>query len=39
MTQRLLIIVLASALLLLTLSGWLVQGLRWTPRLLVGSAR
>lgn len=39
MQERLVITTLAFGLLFLALGGWLVQALRWTPRLLVASAR
>ena len=39
MKRRLLFTTLAFGLLVLAVGGWLVQGLRWTPRLIAASAR
>jgi hypothetical protein len=39
MKRRALFIFLALALLVLAVGGWLVQGLRYPPRLLVAAAR
>ena len=39
MKRRLLFTVLAFGLIVLALGGWLVQGLRWTPRVLVAATR
>jgi hypothetical protein len=38
MKRRLLLTTLAFGLLFLALGGWLVQAVRWTPRLLLASA-
>ena len=39
MKRRMLLISLAFGLVVLAVGGWLVQGLRWTPRLLAASVR
>jgi len=39
MRRRLLFTTLAFGLLVLAVGGWLVQGLRWTPRLIAASVR
>ena len=39
MKRRMLFTTLAFGLVVLAVGGWVVQGLRWTPRLLAASVR